>query len=189
MIESDLCGDTKAKTILNEVLETDLGPQGYYISGFCDGDGSFNVSFRRRDDYRLGWKINPSFSVSQRDKTILLLFQSLLGCGNIRKGSSPEVWYLEVLNKKDLEDKVIPFFETFSFLSEKKMNQFKRFCETLEILKRPQLSRSDIVEILELQRSQGTKTRYTAEEILTRVDEFLEKAEKVDENELEAKLH
>lgn len=31
----------------------------HYTVGFADGEGSFNVSFRQRDDYLIGWKIRP----------------------------------------------------------------------------------------------------------------------------------
>ena len=50
MIESDLYGDIKAENALN-----------VYIAGFADGDGSFNVSFRKRDDYSIGWENKSVF--------------------------------------------------------------------------------------------------------------------------------
>ncbi len=28
--------------------------KAYYIVGFADGEGSFNISFRKRDDYLIG---------------------------------------------------------------------------------------------------------------------------------------
>src|SRR5438874_2310737 len=31
---------------------------GHYLAGFTDGEGSFNVSFRPRDDYKSPWKIS-----------------------------------------------------------------------------------------------------------------------------------
>lgn len=164
MIESDLCGDTEAQTMY---------PIEVYITGFCDGDGSFNVSFTRRDDYKLGWKISPSFSVSQRDKTLLTVLQKRLDCGRIRKGSSEGIWYLEVLNIDDLREKIIPFFEKFPFLSERKIDQFQRFCETLKILERKPRSRLDVVNILELQRFETSQTRWTKAQILERLDQFL----------------
>nr|YP_009184900.1 putative LAGLIDADG homing endonuclease [Jenufa minuta]YP_009184933.1 putative LAGLIDADG homing endonuclease [Jenufa minuta]ALO63011.1 putative LAGLIDADG homing endonuclease [Jenufa minuta]ALO63014.1 putative LAGLIDADG homing endonuclease [Jenufa minuta] len=164
MIESDLCGDTEAQTIY---------PIEVYLTGLCDGDGSFNVSFTRRDDYKLGWKISPSFSVSQRDKTLLMVFQKTLDCGRIRKGSSEGIWYLEVLNLDDLREKIIPFFKKFPFLSERKIDQFQRFCETLKILERKPRSRNDVVKILELQRFETSQTRWTTAQILERLDQFL----------------
>ena len=43
----------------------------HYFSGFVDGEGSFNVSLRQRNDHTLGWQVVLTFNVSQRDKTVL----------------------------------------------------------------------------------------------------------------------
>ena len=163
MIESDLYGDIKAENALS-----------VYIAGFADGDGSFNVSFRKRDDYSIGWKINPSFSIAQRDKIILQLFQKQLDCGKIRKGSQEGVYYLEVLDLNDLRNKIVPFFKTYPFLSEKGREKFQKFCKTLDLLSIHPMSRVNLEEILQLQRNETSKTRYTSQQILDRFDEFLE---------------
>ena len=160
MIESDLYGDIKAENALN-----------VYIAGFADGDGSFNVSFRRRDDYSIGWKINPSFSIAQRDETLLQLFQKQLECGKIRKGSSEGIYYLEVLDLNELRNKVVPFFKTYPILSENNREKFQRFCKTLDLLSVYPVSRVSLEKILQLQRNENSKTRYTSQQILDRFDE------------------
>ena len=48
---------------------------GYYLAGFADGEGSFNLSFRKRKDYSQPWKVSLCFNVSQRDRVILALFK------------------------------------------------------------------------------------------------------------------
>lgn len=58
--------------------------QGYYISGFVDGEGSFNVSFRKRDDFLIGWKITPVFNISQDEREILAWIKHILKCGTLR---------------------------------------------------------------------------------------------------------
>ena len=57
---------------------------GYYLAGFVDGEGSFNLSLRRGEDYRYGWQLGLSFNVSQRDQTNLLLLKKHLGCGGLK---------------------------------------------------------------------------------------------------------
>jgi len=89
---------------------------GYYLAGFTDGEGSFNVSFRPRKDYPVPWKISLSFNVSQKDRVILALFKRHLGCGTLR-GRPDGVWYYETTNLTALTENVIPFFERFPFLS------------------------------------------------------------------------
>ena len=58
---------------------------GNYLAGFTDGEGSFNVSFRKRKDYKIPWKISLSFSISQKDPVILSQFKKHLKCGRIRE--------------------------------------------------------------------------------------------------------
>jgi len=60
---------------------------GWYLAGFTDGEGSFNVSFRPRTDYSFPWKISLCFNISQRDPTVLRLFQGTLGTGTLRQRS------------------------------------------------------------------------------------------------------
>src|SRR5580698_9547789 len=98
---------------------------GSYLAGFADGEGSFNVSFRKRGDYALPWKVSLCFNVSQRDKTVLVLFQQHLECGTMRTRRDG-VWYYEVNNFTAIVENVIPFFEQFGFLSTKKQRDFAK---------------------------------------------------------------
>ena len=168
MIESDLYGDIKAENALN-----------VYIAGFADGDGSFNVSFRKREDYSIGWKISPSFSIAQRDRIVFQLFQNQLDCGTIRKGSSEGIYYLEVLDFNDLRTKVVPFFNAYPILSEYGRKRFQNFSKTLDLLSVRPLSRVNLEKILQLQRNENSKTRYTSQQILDRFDVFTRKGQDV----------
>ena len=70
---------------------------GYYYAGFVDGEGSFNISFRRRRDYKMPWKVSLCLNVSQKDQIILEEFRSIIKCGSIRyKGDG--VWMFETNN-------------------------------------------------------------------------------------------
>src|SRR5215471_5236851 len=57
---------------------------GHYLAGFADGEGSFNVSFRPRSDYRMPWKVSLCFNISQRDEAILAKYKRYLECGTMR---------------------------------------------------------------------------------------------------------
>jgi hypothetical protein len=125
---------------------------GYYLAGFADGEGSFNVSFRKRNDYAMPWKVSLCFNVSQRDKVILALFKQHLKCGTMR--SRPDgVWYYEVNNFTALVENVIPFFDRFSFLSAKKQRDFAKFKQIALLIRdgRHQ-TKGGIDEILEIRR-------------------------------------
>ena len=54
----------------------------WYIVGFTDGEGSFNVSFKRERNYGTGWKVALSFNISQRDGSVLELLQRHLRLRN-----------------------------------------------------------------------------------------------------------
>ena len=147
-----------------------VSPQiGYYLAGFTDGEGSFNVSFRRRVDYKSGWKISACFNVSQKDKVILALFKQHLKCGTLR--SRPDgVWYYEVNNLNAIIEQVVPFFKEFSFLSAKKKNDFSKFQQILDILsgKNP-YSNVNVKKIMALRNKMngGGKRKFSDEVILT----------------------
>jgi hypothetical protein len=144
---------------------------GYYLAGFADGEGSFNVSFRPRRDYSLSWKVSLCFNISQKDRVILALYKRHLKCGTIR--SRPDgVWYYEVNNFRAIVENVIPFFKRFSFLSAKKKKDFLKFRKIAEMMTdNKHLTKQGIIEIVEARRdmNEGGKRRYSEEEIYKRL--------------------
>ena len=145
---------------------------GHYLAGFTDGEGSFNVSFRPRDDYKAPWKISLCFNISQRDPVILALFKRHLRCGTMRQRHDG-VWYYEVNNLDPIVENVIPFFERFKFLSAKKKRDFQKFKQIAAIIREGRhRSRSGVEEILAIRRdmNDGGKRRYSDEEILRRLE-------------------
>ena len=143
---------------------------GYYLAGFADGEGSFNVSFRKRKDYAMPWKVSLCFNVSQRDKVILALFKRHLKCGTLR-GRKDGVWYFEVNNLNAIEDNVIPFFNRFGFLSAKKKRDFSKFKQLAKIIKEGNhLNITGIQSILDIRKEMNDggvgKRKYSDKEIL-----------------------
>jgi LAGLIDADG endonuclease len=149
---------------------------GYYLAGFADGEGSFNVSFRPRKDYPVPWKVSLSFNVSQKDRVILALFKRHLGCGTLR-GRPDGVWYYEVTNFNAIVENVIPFFERFPFLSARKKRDFGKFKQIVALVQRgAHLSPIGIRKILEIRNdmNDGGKRRHTHEAILASLAESSE---------------
>ena len=144
---------------------------GYYLAGFTDGEGSFNVSFRRREDYNMPWKVSLCFNVSQRDKIVLALFKRYLQCGTLR-GREDGVWYYEVNNFNAIWQNVIPFFDKFGFLSSKKKRDFSKFKRIARLMKEGQhLNEEGIYEILKIRTEMNDggagRRKYSDEEILS----------------------
>ena len=149
---------------------------GYYLAGFSDGEGSFNVSFRPRPDYSIPWKVSLSFNVSQKDRVILALFKRHLGCGTLR-GRPDGVWYYEVTNLNAIVENVIPFFERFPFLSAKKKRDFAKFKQIVALMQRgAHLTKNGIRRILEIRgdMNDGGKRRYAHVDILATLIESSE---------------
>src|SRR5438270_8357970 len=107
---------------------------GHYLAGFTDGEGSFNLSFHPRDDYKAPWKVSLCFNISQRDPIVLALFKRHLECGTMRQRQDG-VWYYEVNNLQPILENVIPFFRRFGFLSAKKKRDFAKFVQLAEMFR------------------------------------------------------
>jgi hypothetical protein len=145
---------------------------GFYLAGFADGEGSFNVSFRPRPDYGFPWKISLCFNISQRDPVILSLYKRHLECGTMRQRKDG-VWYYEVNNHRMLVENVIPFFTRFGFLSAKKKRDFQKFQSLAKIIsEKKHLTEEGIHEILRIRSdmNDGGKRRYTDDDIRKRLE-------------------
>lgn len=145
---------------------------GWYLAGFADGEGSFNVSFRPRSDYSIPWKISLCFNISQRDPVILARYKRHLACGTMRQRRDG-VWYYEVNNLVPILENVIPFFERFGFLSAKKQRDFAKFKKLACLMREERhLTREGVEEALGIRRdmNDGGKRRYTDQEIRKRFE-------------------
>lgn len=143
---------------------------GYYLAGFADGEGSFNVVFRKRKDYAMPWKVSVCFNVSQRGKSALLLFKEHLRCGTMRQRADG-IWYYEVNSLTDATEHVVPFFERFGFLSDKKKRDFAKFEQITRLMNRKQhLCPKGIRRILEIRSAMNDggagRRKYSDTEIL-----------------------
>ena len=141
---------------------------GWYLSGFADGEGSFNVSLRKKD-YSVGWQISPGFNVSQRDRTVLALLKRWLGCGTLRSRKDGVIYY-EVNNLRSLNDRVIPFFEKFGFLSASKKTNFRIFEEIVRMMvEGVHLQPEGFQKVLklreELNKGRGRKRKYNINDV------------------------
>ena len=161
-------------TILNtKQISSDLGN---YLAGFTDGEGSFHVVFRKREDYKIPWKVSLSFSVSQKDSVILSLFKKHLKCGNLRERKHDGIWYYEVTNFNAIQNNVIPFFRRFGFLSAKKKRDFSKFQKIAKLIERnDHLTLEGIQEILKIRKemNDGGNRKYSDEEILRIIRDYM----------------
>lgn len=109
---------------------------GFFLSGFVEGEGSFNVSLRRKTDYKVGWQVVLSFNVSQKDPTILRVLRDELRCGIIKVRKKDNLYSFDVTNPRDLILKVIPYFQRYPVLSDSKKRNFAIFCQVVRLMVR-----------------------------------------------------
>lgn len=153
---------------------------GYYIAGFVDGEGSFNVSLRRKNDYKIGWQLVLSFNVSQKDPTVLYLIKEILGCGIIKQRKRDLLYSYDATNLKDIVTKVLPFFDRFKFISEYKKVNYSVFKEIVSLLMSKPMSTTIFYAVLELREKlnlgKGRKRKYTIDNVLVKSSETIRQA-------------
>lgn len=141
-----------------------------YISGYADGEGCFTVSISPRARLRVGWEVRPSFSVSQNgDRAqVLVLLKDYFGCGSIRPDRSDSTLKWETRRLGDLIDRVIPHFERYPLLSQKR-EDFENFAIICRMMTDgAHRSRRGLSQIVQLAHSMNVsgKRRYAIEEVL-----------------------
>lgn len=150
---------------------------GWYLSGFSDGEGSFNISFRRKSDYKTSWQPVLSFNVSQRDITVLNLLKQYLQCGIIKQRKDG-LHSFDVTVPKMLESNIVPFFHKYPLFSQDKKKNFLIFEKAVELMaQKRHLIHSGLAELIELRETinegRGRKRKYTKDNM------FLESSETI----------
>ncbi len=141
---------------------------GHYLAGFADGEGSFNVSIRRREDHTLGWQVALIFNVSQKESYILSQFKKHLGCGRLQERHDGVCYYV-CSNPSSIIDRIIPFFKKYRLRSQSKRKNFSIFCTISElVVKKRHLTPEGLEEVIRLRESlnegRGRKKKYTLQD-------------------------
>src|SRR3989344_909450 len=132
-----------------------------YIVGLTDGEGSFTAFVRNIDQSTeriRRTRIEPRFYVRlvERDKTILDALKNYFGCCSIyfqkdRRKNHQDCYRYEVFNRKEIQEKIIPFFKENRLRFPSKRKDFKIFCELMERIERGEhLTESGLRKIFQL---------------------------------------
>ena len=112
----------------------------YWIAGFTDGEGCFSVALINNKTTKFGKQIFPEFVVTQGEKSLSALkkIKKFFDCGNIfvnkRYDNHNENLYRYcVRSLKDLNAKIIPFFEKYQ-LQTYKQNDFLIFKKVVKAM-------------------------------------------------------
>jgi len=131
------------------------------ITGFVDAEGNFYFTIVHSNTNSNYTGINFSFNITQEKSEIHFLnnLVKFFGCGNVFTNSKGGGSFV-VSNKKDLIDKIIPFFEVNELQTIKRFS-FLRFKKALNIsIKNKPLSNNNIEEIkMLLEETTGKRPR------------------------------
>lgn len=106
-----------------------------WISGFTDGDASFNISIYRDNKRKSGWSIIPSFAIELKARDLPLLKKKFFeGEGNIHTYKNKPHYIYSVNSVKVLDRVIIPHFNKYPLLSTKRIS-FLLFKDAIEIIK------------------------------------------------------
>ena len=143
---------------------------GFFLAGFVEGEGSFNISLRRKADYKVSWQVVMSFNVSQKDPTLLYLLQQELGCGIIKVRKIDNLYSLDITNPQDVIQKVIPYFQEYPVQSDSKRKNFSIFCKIAQLMEKGEhrnpIGLRKILELREvINEGKGRKRKYAITDV------------------------
>jgi hypothetical protein len=106
-----------------------------WVVGFVDGEGSFMVNLRSAGDVKSGFQVIATFVITLHEKDIALLhgIESFFGVGKVRSYSKQGFVVYSVSALKDLANVIIPFFEKYPLLTQKRAD-FLLFKSVVELM-------------------------------------------------------
>ena len=174
-----ISSDNSSRADNQQVTEEKISNE--YLCGFVDGEGCFYVGFGKRTDLPLKWQIITEFHLSQNPggKNVLETFIKRLGCGYLKPnhpGSlKDKTWVLIVKDRKDIKNKLIPFFLEHPLQTIKRL-EFLIFKQVIEVIENKQhLNENGFRRIVELVFSlpRSTNKRYSKDKLLRHLRNYM----------------
>ena len=124
------------KPIPRPIILTENIPDPYWITGFVNGEGTFDVKISSSKN-KIGYAVQLRFRVPQHDrdtKLIKLLIQYFgPDCGVLEKHTKFPAVTLVIVKFSVILEKIIPFFEKY-FLTGQKKYDFLDWCKISKIM-------------------------------------------------------
>lgn len=120
---------------ISNVYENSLNKLNpFWLTGFSDGDSTFTVKFKKRSN--LTWQISPVFQIGLniKDKDIIYKIKSFFNeIGIVSFDYENNKVYYTVNKIQDLNSIIIPHFQSYPLLSDKKID-FNLWSEIVKIM-------------------------------------------------------
>ena len=104
-----------------------------WVVGFVDGEGCFSAPIFKNRASRLGWQVQPEFSVVQGEKSIDVLhrLKQYFGYGYVGRNGrhdnhKEDLYRFNVRSRSDLSVCIIPFFKANPLVTAKR-EDFEKF--------------------------------------------------------------
>jgi len=125
----------------------------YFVTGFCDGESSFQVSIFKNKNLKLGVRAQFTIGLHSRDLALLLQIKEFFGCGIIVKNDPQSEISFRVNSLQDLTNIIIPHFLKYPLLAQKAAD-FYLFKQVTELMKnKAHLKTEGIKEIINIKAS------------------------------------
>jgi hypothetical protein len=177
--KADSSGNQQGSSNKQLGIQTELTEaEKYWIAGFIEGEGSFNVSYKIHPNSVLGFYPCPEFSVSQHVVGIQCLHRcqkALGGIGRIFKKPSPSgrssnVWVYAVNSPEEIVNVVMPFITQYSPYTVRNNEMGMLFDICNRMIKSEHLTPEGLKQIVELGytvKNKKSNRKYTKEELLS----------------------
>lgn len=139
-----------------KLLYSNIDP--YWMVGFTAGEGCFSIRITKSLTMKTGFQVQLRFNITQYsiDSELMNSLIDFWGCGKVFVSFKGNKLDFQILNFKDLSDKVIPLFQSIS-LRGVKSKDFSDFCKAVEIIKvKGHLSNEGLDKIRKLKAGMNT---------------------------------
>ncbi len=125
-----------------------------YVVGLVDGEGSFNVRLNKARTRRSKIELRFSLKLRHQDKEILDQLRLFFECGNVyiqrdKRKNHSLCYRFEVQNKKEIIEKIIPFFEENPPLIPSRKRDFELFQQIASLSKEEVIDEEKIQSLKE----------------------------------------
>jgi len=105
------------------LIQTEVIPDPYWITGFVDGEGTFDIKIYSSKT-NVGFAVQLRFRIPQhdRDSKLIELIIKYFGSGSVEKHTRHPAVTLVINKFITVTDKIIPFFESYSLVGVKKFD-------------------------------------------------------------------
>ena len=137
-----------------------------YVVGITDGEGCFYVNLGKSSAYKSGWRVQMHFhlKLQETDRELLEKICNTLDCGKVyfqkeQRKNHTQCYRYSVSAWKDIESKVIPFFQKHRLQTASKSKSFIIFCQIADLVRRDKhLTVEGIEMIRTLKQSMNKRT-------------------------------